>query len=84
MVRNTDYRLSELKGMPFLADGAYFYDTTDDPQELENLAGRGLPEEAELGRILKAWLADAGHAKQGASTLSEEEEKELRALGYLP
>jgi arylsulfatase A-like enzyme len=84
MVRNTDYRLSELKGMPFLADGAYFYDTTNDPQELENLAGRGLPEEAELGRILEAWLADAGHAKRGASTLSEEEEKELRALGYLP
>jgi arylsulfatase A-like enzyme len=84
MVRNTDYRLSELKGMPFLADGAYFYDTTNDPRELENLAGRGLPEEAELGRILKAWLGDSGHAKHGASTLSEEEEKELRALGYLP
>jgi arylsulfatase A-like enzyme len=84
MVRNADYRLSVHKGMPFLADGDYLYDTTNDPQELENLAGQGLPEEAELRRILTAWLADAGHDKRRSSTLSEEEEKELRALGYLP
>jgi arylsulfatase A-like enzyme len=84
MVRTVDYRLSVHKGMPFIADGDYLYDTTDDPRELENLAGQGLPEEAELHRILAAWLADAGHGKRGSSTLSEEEEKELRALGYLP
>ncbi len=83
MVRTTDYRLTILLGMPFLADGIYFYDTADDPAELENLAGTGLPQEAELRRILTAWLADADD-QRGSSQLTPEAEKELRALGYLP
>jgi arylsulfatase A-like enzyme len=85
MVRTADYRLTILLGMPFLADGIYFYDTTADPAELENLAGSGLAEEAELRRILTAWLADAGpQGQRGSSPLTPEAERELRALGYLP
>ena len=85
MVRTADYRLAVLKGMPLLAEGPYLYDTAADPRELDNLAGRGLPEETELQRILSAWLADAGAPGQrGTAPLTPEEEKELRALGYLP
>lgn len=85
MVRTADYRLAVLKGMPLLADGSYLFDTSADPRELENLAGHGLAEEAELHRILEAWLADAAPPGQrGAAPLTPEEEKELRALGYLP
>jgi arylsulfatase A-like enzyme len=84
MVRTADYRLTLLHGMPFLADGAYLFHTGADPQELENLAGRGLPQEADLRRVLTGWLADSTAIRGGRpSSLTPEEEKELRALGYL-
>lgn len=84
MVRTAEYRYGTIGDTPFLPPGPYLFDLGADPLERENLAGRGLPEEAELRRILAAWLADARAPRQAGAALGEEEEKELRALGYLP
>ncbi len=83
-VRTATHALMRSKGNRFVADGPYLFDLEEDPGETTNLAGRGLPVEAELERVLKAWLAER---RESAPTLpadiSEEDVQRLRALGYL-
>jgi arylsulfatase len=67
----------------FFPDGPYLYDLEADPDEVQNLAGRGLPVEKELNRLLLRWLAERRKNPNPQSrTLTEEEERKLRALGY--
>ncbi|HEY7214690.1 MAG TPA: sulfatase [Thermoanaerobaculia bacterium] len=67
----------------FFPDGPYLYDLKADPDEVQNLAGRGLPVEKELNQLLLRWLADRRKNPNPQSrTLTEEEERKLRALGY--
>lgn len=52
--------------------------------DAENLAGRGLPVEAELRDLLARWLRDRrARPDAEAVELSEEELQRLRALGYV-
>jgi arylsulfatase len=85
MVRTRTHKLFTSQGNPFVPDGNYLYDLVADPGELENLAGRGLPIEAELTRILDAFQRDLRTpvAAQKERELDPEEAKRLEALGYL-
>lgn len=83
-VRTEEFAYMVSHGNPFLEDGAYLYDLREDPEELENLAGTGHPQEAELDRILRGWLADRrGGDRPVPVDLSEEDVQRLKALGYL-
>ncbi len=85
MVRTERYKYFTSKGEALIADGAYLFDLSADPDELRNLVGSGLPVERELAEVLRLWLADrrrpAGATEPQA--LSEEDRARLRALGYL-
>ena len=82
-VRTQNFAYMMSQGNPFLEDGAYLYDLRSDPDELENLAGTGHPQEEELDRVLKAWVADRrDNARPLPADLSEEDVQRLRALGY--
>lgn len=84
MVRTATHRYVRMAGERGVADGAYLYDLEGDPQELRNLAGQGLPVEAELSALLDRWLRDRRSTPEAESrTLGEEERKKLEALGYL-
>jgi len=68
----------------FFADGAYLYDLRKDPGETVNLAGRGLPAEAQLGETLRRWLVDRRPRPEAPGRQQSEEEKaRLKALGYI-
>jgi arylsulfatase A-like enzyme len=83
-LRTREYRYGLSEGnQPFIPDGPYLYDLKADPEEIQNLAGRGLPVEQELNRLLLRWLADRRmNPNPESRTLTEEEERKLRALGY--
>ncbi|HXO20768.1 MAG TPA: sulfatase-like hydrolase/transferase, partial [Thermoanaerobaculia bacterium] len=67
----------------FIPDGAYLYDLQADPGETTSLAGKGLPVERELDRLLQRWLADRRPAPRTLPQgLSQEEQQRLRSLGY--
>ncbi len=84
MVRTATHRYFRSAGDPSIPDGAYLYDLTKDPDELQNLAGRGLPVERELSKLLDRWLADRRPGPRPESQeLGAEERERLRALGYL-
>lgn len=64
---------------------AHFFDLKSDPAQQHNLAGSGLEVEAELQALLDRWLAARRAAEGPAPTsieLSEEEKRQLEALGY--
>jgi arylsulfatase len=83
-VRTADYRYGLNQGnAPFIPDGPVLYDLKADPQETQNLAGRGLPVEKELNGLLLRWLADRRKGPTPQSRdLTEEEVQRLKALGY--
>jgi arylsulfatase len=83
-VRTPDYRYGLNQGnAPFIPDGPVLYDLKADPQETQNLAGRGLPIEKELNGLLLRWLADRRKSPTPQSRdLTEEEVQRLKALGY--
>ncbi len=83
-VRTPDYRYGLNQGnAPFIPDGPVLYDLKADPQETQNLAGRGLPAEKELNGLLLRWLADRRKSPTPQSRdLTEEEVQRLKALGY--
>ncbi len=84
MVRTATHRYFRIHGERAIPDGAYLYDLTQDPGELHNLAGRGLPVERELSSLLDRWLADRRPGPRPESQkLSDEERQQLRALGYV-
>ncbi len=64
---------------------AELYDLARDPREERNLAGTGLPQEAELARLLAGWERERRPLPAAARPrgLSPEEQARLRALGYL-
>jgi hypothetical protein len=68
----------------FIPDGAYLYDVKADPGQVDNLAGRGLPAEAQLSDLLRRWLADRRNrpAAPGREP-SDEEKARQKALGYI-
>lgn len=83
-VRTREYRYGLNQGnAPFFPDGPVLYDLKADPQETQNLAGRGLPAEKELNGLLLRWLADRRRTPSPQSRdLTEEEVQKLKALGY--
>jgi arylsulfatase A-like enzyme len=83
-VRTLGYRYTLSQGnAPFIPDGPALYDLKADPQEIQNLAGRGLPAEKELNDLLLRWLADRRRGPTPQSRdLTEEEAQKLRSLGY--
>ncbi len=83
-VRTLGYRYTLSQGnAPFIPDGPALYDLKADPQEVQNLAGRGLPAEKELNDLLLRWLADRRRGPTPESRdLTEEEVQKLRSLGY--
>lgn len=85
MVRTPEHKYILSQGnTKFFADGAYLYDLKADPGETRNLAGQGLPAEAQLSDLLRRWLADRRNRPQTrAREQNEEERARLRALGYL-
>lgn len=83
-VRTERHSYMVSQGNPYFEDGPYFFDLEQDPQEIHNLAGTGLPEEAELDRVLKSWLAERRESSPTLpANLSQEDIDRLRALGYL-
>lgn len=83
-VRSRDYRLVRAQGNPVVPDGSHLYALTSDPGEEHDLAGQGLAIEAQLARVLDAWLADRRDAPEALSReLSPAEIARLKALGYL-
>ncbi|HVR98876.1 MAG TPA: sulfatase [Thermoanaerobaculia bacterium] len=85
MVRTRSYKYILSQGnAPFFPDGASLYDLKADPKELQNLAGRNLPAEAEMSNLLRRWLADRRQRpKTVPKDLPPEEIERLRALGYI-
>jgi arylsulfatase len=82
-VRNREYRYGLNQGNHPFPDGPFLYDLKADPQETQNLAGRGLPVEKELNGLLLRWLADRRRSPHPQSRdLTDEEIQKLRALGY--
>ncbi|MCH9649524.1 MAG: sulfatase-like hydrolase/transferase [Deltaproteobacteria bacterium] len=83
-VRTERHSYMVSQGNPYFEDGPYLFDLENDPEELHNLAGTGLPEEAELDRTLKGWLAERRESSPTLpANLSQEDIDRLRALGYL-
>ena len=81
--RSYKYILSQ-GNAPFFPDGASLYDLEADPKELQNLAGRNLPAEAEMSNLLRRWLADRRQREKTIpKDLPPEEIERLRALGYI-
>jgi arylsulfatase A-like enzyme len=84
MVRTATHRYMRSTGVPGVTDGAHLWNLEADPEERRDLAGRGLPVEAELSALLDRWLKARRKAPAAESReLSEEERKKLEALGYL-
>ncbi|MCP4657657.1 MAG: sulfatase [bacterium] len=84
MVRSTEHLYMTIRDHRSLAAGAYLYDLEGDPQQRINLAGSRPEIERELGAILARWQAERRDmAPAPSGPLTEEEQEELRALGYL-
>jgi arylsulfatase len=82
-VRTREYRYGLNQGNHPFPDGPFLYDLKADPQETQNLTGRGLPVEKELNGLLLRWLADRRRSPHPQSRdLTDEEIQKLRALGY--
>ena len=83
-VRTREHRYGMNQGNAPFPDGPYLYDLKADPEETQNLAGRGLPVEKELNGLVLRWLADRRKSATPRSRdLTEEEIQKLRALGYM-
>ncbi|MCP4663335.1 MAG: hypothetical protein GY856_48705 [bacterium] len=84
MVRSTEHLYMTIRDHRSLAAGVYLYDLEGDPQQRINLAGSRPEIERELGAILTRWQAERRSMTPAPSgPLTEEEQEELRALGYL-
>ncbi|HXU45194.1 MAG TPA: sulfatase [Thermoanaerobaculia bacterium] len=86
MVRTAEFQYILSSGnTQFFPDGASLYDVRSDPAETVNLAGRGLPQEAELERLLQRFLADRRRGPRAVprESMSPEEIRRLEGLGYL-
>jgi len=84
MVRTSRYLYAVSHGHPVLPDGVTLYDVREDPDETQNLAGRGLPAERKLARFLERWQAErrSTPGTPAPRELSEDEIERLKALGY--
>lgn len=79
MVRTLEHKLVLLEN-----GDRWLFDMRSDPGETENLAGTGLPVEAELAGLLERWAADRREMEAPkALKVSREEKENLEALGYL-
>jgi arylsulfatase len=84
MVRTPEHKYILSQGNNFLPDGPSLFDLRQDPGEVQNLAGQGLPVEKQMADLLTRWLADRrGGPKINPRNLSPEDEARMRALGYL-
>ncbi len=86
MVRTAEWKYILSAGNTrFFPDGPSLYDLRTDPGENANRAGQGLPQEAELERLLQRFLADRRNLPQPTprGDLTPEEERRLRGLGYV-
>ena len=86
MVRTAEWKYIQSSGNTrFFPDGASLFDLRADPGENVNRAGQGLPQEAELERLLQRFLADRRDLPKPTKRgdLTPEEESRLRGLGYV-
>lgn len=84
MVRTPTHRYARIVGVFEVPEGPHLYDLAADQDETRNLAGRGLPVEAELSALLDRWLRDRRETPEAESReLTEEDRRKLRSLGYL-
>lgn len=86
MVRTPEWKFILSSGNTrFFPDGPSLFDLRTDPGEKLNRAGEGLPQEAELERLLQRFLADRRDLPKPTKRgdLTPEEESRLRGLGYL-
>ena len=85
MVRTPEYKYILSQGnTQFFPDGPSLFDLKADPGEVSDLAGRGLPVEAQLADLLRQFLADRRKAPAApASEQTDEEKARLKALGYI-
>ncbi len=86
MVRTADWKYILSSGNTrFFPDGASLFDLRADPGENVNRAGQGLPQEAELERLIQRFLADRRDLPKPTKRgdLTPEEESRLRGLGYV-
>lgn len=84
-VRTTRYLYYRQDQADEVTAGVRLFDLEADPLQLDNLAGTGLDVESELATRLDQWLRDRrGDGLAGsAAQLSDEEESQLKALGYI-
>lgn len=85
MVRTPELKYILSQGnTQFFPDGPSLFDLEADPGELHNLAGRGLPAEAQLADLLRRFLAGRRNAPAAPGREQTDEEKaRLKALGYI-
>ena len=86
MVRTPEWKSIQSSGNArFFPDGPSLFDVKADPGENTDRAGEGLPQEAELERLLQRFLADRRDLPKPTKRgdLTPEEERRLRGLGYL-
>jgi len=86
MVRTADWKYIQSSGNTrFFPDGPSLFDLRADPGENVNRAGQGLPQEAELERLLQRFLTDRRDLPKPKKRgdLTPEEESRLRGLGYV-
>ena len=82
-IRTDKMKLIRIEG----SEAPQLFNLDDDPTEQRDLAGTGLPAEANLGRILEAWLKMNQDLSSGllndAAVLQESLKEQLKSLGYL-
>jgi arylsulfatase len=82
MVRTRRYKYIFMEENPLLEKGPYLFDVGADPEEVVNLAGRGLEIEQRLSSVLAAWRSGAVESVPPRRPSADEIES-LRALGYV-
>lgn len=84
MVRTSTHRYMRIANVGRAVDGEYLYALSDDPEEENNLIGKGLAAEQNLARLMERWLKERKERPETEQRqLTEEERKKLQALGYL-
>jgi arylsulfatase len=85
MVRTPELKYILSQGnTQFFPDGPSLFDLKADPGEVHDLAGRGLPAEAQLADLLRRFMADRRNAPAAPGREQTDEEKaRLKALGYI-
>ena len=79
-IRGNNKLIADLKN-----DETLLFDLNVDPKEHQSLSGSGGSDESTLQEALSEWIASAEASQREPEEieLTEEEERQLRALGYI-